>query len=103
MSQDLYYRFYQRLDEPAKIIGIPVLEFFMATGLMLVFLMKGEVFWAVALPVTFLASVRSFRQGKGRNWLTALAYWYLPDVILPMIFWTPLKVTPPSYKRLWLS
>ena len=103
MSDTLYYRFYQRMDEPTKIVGIPIVEFFIAVGLAAFCMLKGHLFVGLLLGIGFLAGVRSLRQGKGRKWLTALAYWYLPEFVLPMIFWSPLKVTPPSYKRLWLS
>lgn len=100
---DLYYRFYQRMDEPAKIVGIPVMEFLISVGLASFFLIKGQLMFGLFMAVAFMMGIRTLKQGKGKKWLTALAYWYLPDFVLPMFFFVPLKVTPPSYQRLWLS
>lgn len=99
----LYHRFYQRINDVPRLLGIPVGEAIPTVCIFFFLMYEGKMVLGLLLSAAFFSGVRLLKQGKSRKWITVLAYWYLPEFVLPIFFWLPLKVTSPSYKRHWLS
>lgn len=99
MDKKSLYIVCKTLDQPARIIGLPIDEFILSATTTLVFLLLGKTILCWALGLAVLIFMKVMKRGQGSGWLINVCYWYLPAFILKMF----LRFTPPSHQREWVS
>lgn len=99
MDKRSLYIVCKTLDQPARIIGLPMDEFILMAIVSSVFFILGKPILAMILGLLTIISIRVMKRGQGSGWLINIIYWYMPDFMLKAF----IRFTPPSHKREWIS
>lgn len=87
------------LDEPIRILGLPLDEFIPTCALAIFFFMLGKVILTISMPVLTVVGIKMMKKGQGSSWLINLCHWYLPKVVMLLL----LRHTPPAENREYIA
>lgn len=94
------YRIPKSLDDPMRIVGMPVDELVLIGLLSLPFLFAGMMVTAIIVGVTTWFSYKYIlKKGQPPSFLINAIYWYLPSFISKPL----LRSTPDSGQRLYIA
>jgi conjugal transfer pilus assembly protein TraL len=99
MNKRSLYLVCKTLDQPVRLIGLPLDEFIPTVILGGLFFSLGKVITALVLMVLVVIAMRVMKKGQGSGWLLNLSYWYLPTWITQSF----LRFVPASKHREWIS
>lgn len=99
MSKRSLYVVCKTLDQPTRIIGLPLDEFIPAAFLAVLFFALGKVIISILLCVFVVILMRLMKKGQGSGWLMNVCYWNLPGFMMQSV----LRFTPQSHNRDWVS
>lgn len=99
MSKRSLYLVCKTLDEPIRIVGLPLDEFIVTAIISGVFFISGKIILAMVSIVLTIVLLRVMKKGQGGSWLLNICYWYLPSFMSKPI----LRFTPESHRREWIS
>ncbi|OGT34146.1 MAG: type IV conjugative transfer system protein TraL [Gammaproteobacteria bacterium RIFCSPHIGHO2_02_FULL_39_13] len=99
MDKRSLYIVCKTLDQPVRVIGLPLDEFILMAAISGIFFMLGKPVLAAFLGLMTIIALRIMKKGQGSGWLLNVCYWYLPEIFLKAF----LRFTPASHKREWIS
>ena len=99
MTKKSLYIVCKTLDQPVRIVGLPLDEFIITIVLSGIFFMLGKLILSMVVALLCIILLRLIKRGQGSGWLLNILYWYMPNVIIKTI----LRFTPASNHREWIS
>jgi len=99
MSKRSLYIVCKTLDQPVRLVGLPLDEFMLAAVLSGIFFLSGKIILAMAAAVLSIVFLRVMKKGQGSSWLINTFYWHLPSFMIK----AALRYTPSSHHREWIS
>lgn len=99
MTKKSLYVVCKTLDQPTRIIGLPLDEFIMTAILSGIFVFMGKLILSIAIMILTIVLIRLMKKGQGAGWLLNVFYWYLPQNLTKAF----IRFTPASQYREWIS
>lgn len=99
MTKRSLYVVCKTLDQPTRIVGLPVDEFIIAEILMGIFIFMGKLILSMGIAILTVVLIRVMKRGHGAGWLLNVFYWYLPQSLTKAF----IRFTPASHYREWIS
>ena len=99
MTKRSLYVVCKTLDQPTRIVGLPVDEFIIAEILMGIFIFMGKLILSMGIAIPTVVLIRVMKKGHGAGWLLNVLYWYLPQNLTKVF----VRFTPASHQREWIS
>lgn len=99
MTKRSLYVVCKTLDQPTRIVGLPVDEFIITAILMGIFIFMGKLILSMGIAILTVVLIRVMKRGNGAGWLLNVFYWYLPQSLTKAF----VRFTPASHHREWIS
>ena len=99
MTKRSLYVVCKTLDQPMRIIGLPLDEFVITAILSGIFIFLGKLILSMGLAILTVVLMRAMKKGQGASWLLNVFYWYLPQSFTKAF----IRFTPGSHHREWIS
>ena len=87
------------LDQPIRIIGLPLDEFVITAIFSGFFIVVGKLILSMVVALISIILLRLMKRGQGSGWLINIFYWYLPQKLSKAF----IRHTPASRHREWIS
>lgn len=99
MTKRSLYVVCKTLDQPERIIGLPLDEFFITAILCGIFIFMGKLILAMGVAIITVVLMRVMKKGQGSGWILNVFYWYFPQSLTKAF----IRFTPASHHREWIS
>ena len=99
MTKRSLYVVCKTLDQPTRIIGLPLDEFIITAILCGIFVFMGKLILSMAIAILTVVLMRLMKKGQGAGWLLNVFYWYFPQHLTKAF----IRFTPASHHREWVS
>lgn len=99
MTKRSLYVVCKTLDQPTRIIGLPLDEFVITAILSGIFVFMGKLILSMAIAILTVVLMRLMKKGQGAGWLLNVLYWYFPRHLTKAF----IRFTPASHHREWVS
>jgi conjugal transfer pilus assembly protein TraL len=97
MNNPVLYTMIRNLDEPQRVLGLTIDEFFIVVlGLMLLMMTSYRILTGLFCFALYLG-LKHIKRGQAPRFLLVLIYWYLPKEISQFF----LISLPASHLRVW--
>ena len=98
MSKRSLYVVCKTLDQPVRIIGLPIDEFLITIIFSGFFFFCGKLILSMVVALLTIIAMRMMKRGQGSGWLINIFYWYLPRNLSKAF----IRHTPDSKNREWI-